>query len=328
MKRVLLGGLRVRVPFFAATASDDQRLWPWARGLRPDAVLFSYDMLRRRRRRASQRLTRTLGFRGLAIVDSGGYGRSTETDPTAVYRLQRTVGANLGIALDVGAAYRDPARLQWASVRRTIQHARAMRPRLRGTMALEAVVQGATPGQLASCSRALGALRYDVYGVPLSQQSKYRRYGAAVKRVAYAMSGLPPNATVHALGCGSRTLMAILSAVRVSIFDSTNYYTQALRGESLKSITMCALGTPQGKPECRLCLEERPRARTLEERADRNLHEIQKEMTRIRCAIEESQLNEYLARRLSKKVFREVAQAIEELSPFRKLRDARDQTPL
>jgi queuine/archaeosine tRNA-ribosyltransferase len=320
MKRITLGGRRIRVPFFAATASDDENLWPWKRGVRPDAVLISYDVLRQKSQRTSQPLARTLAFSGLMIVDSGAYGTSHERDPAAVYGVQRAVGANLGVMLDQVALTTDSARLQWAAVNQTIRYARAIRRRHRRGMTLEAVVQGATPGQLATCSRRLGALHFDAYGIPLSMQSKYRHYVAAVERVAYAMSGLPPNAKIHALGCGSRTLMAILTAIGVTIFDSGSYYLRATYGENIKSVTMCALGQPRGKAACKGCLEQRPPGRTLAARTDRNLHEILKEMTRIRCALEESQMNEYLERRLTKKVFRKVAQAVELLYPFRRLR--------
>jgi queuine/archaeosine tRNA-ribosyltransferase len=114
--------------------------------------------------------------------------------------------------------------------------------------------------------------------------------------------------------------MGVLTAMGVTIFDSASYYLRATYGENIKSVTMCALGKPRGKTACKSCLEERPPGRTLVARTDRNLHEVLKEITRIRCALEESQMDEYLKRRLTKKAFGQVAAAVERLYPFRRLR--------
>jgi len=319
LKRIRLGGRRIAAPFFAATASDDERLWSWKRGVRPDALLVSYDVLRLQRQRTTTPVARTLDFDGVVIVDSGGYGKSTEKDPAAVYRVQRTVGATLGVTLDRIPYTTDSPRVQWAAVNETVRNARLIRRRHRGRMALEAVIQGATPAQFADCGRRLAALRFDVYGVPVSMQSKYRRYAAAVERVAHAISALPSKATIHALGCGSRTLMAILSYIGVTIFDSRSYYQQAMYGENIEGVTMCALGTPRSKPTCGACLDRRRPGRTVEARTDYNLNETVKEMIRVRCALEESMMEEYLQRRLGKKAFNEISLLIERLTPARRL---------
>lgn len=318
LSRIRLGGRRIGTPFFAATAADDDRLWPWKRGARPDAVLVSYDVLRLGPQRTTTPVARTLDFTGVVIVDSGGYGTSTEKDPAAVYAVQRTVGANLGVALDRIAFTTDSPRVQRAAVNETVHNAALVRRRHRGAMALEAVVQGVTPRQFADCGRRLAALRFDVYGVPVSVQSKYRRYVAAVERVAHAMSAVPPKATIHALGCGSRSLIAILSYMGVAIFDSRSYYQRAMYGENVKNVTMCALGTPRGKPACGACLDRGRPGRTLETRTDYNLNEIRKEMIRVRCALEESMMEQYLRRRLGKKLFQQISSVIERLAPARR----------
>jgi tRNA-guanine family transglycosylase len=310
MKFASINHRRVRVPFFAATAADDERLWPWRRNTQPDAVLISYDVLRLDKERLKRSLAKTLSFRGFTIVDSGGYGTSRETNPLAVYELQKEVKCQLGVLLDKVALTTDPPRVQRAAIDQTIRNARKVRRRSRGAIALEAAVQGASPRQLAACARQLSALKFDVYGVPVSMQSKYRRYRAALERVATVKSALPPDSTIHALGCGSRTLIAILSALGVRIFDSRSYYQRALYGENLESVTMCSLTRPKKTPECTACLERRPPGRNLQERVDRNLHEMQKEILRVRCALGESEMEQYLRRRLSKKLFAEVLPVI------------------
>ena len=313
-RQITLGGKRLRLPFFAATVADDERLWSWKRGLRPEALLVSYDVLRMKQARTSQPLAETLDFDGPVIVDSGGFGANAETDASAVYRLQRAVGASLAIVLDRVAFTTDRRKEQLAAVAESVSNARLIRRRHRGAMTLEAVVQGATPEQLQGSSRALARLHFPVYGVPLGMQAKYRRYGPAVERVAYAVSALPSRAALHALGCGSRTLIAVLAYFGVTIFDARSYYQRALYGDNLKSVTMCALGAPRAKPGCGACLNRRRPGRSLEARADYNLNEILKEVTRVRCAIEESMMDEYLPRRLGRKVFDEISLAVERVT--------------
>jgi queuine/archaeosine tRNA-ribosyltransferase len=310
MKRALLGGRRVSTPVFAATVADNQRLWSWRRGVRPEALLISYDVLGGRRARTNVPLAETLAFDGLLIVDSGGYGTSSETDPGAVYRLQRAIGANVGVVLDKLPSALDSSRAQWASVRQTVANARRIHRRHRRGMSLEAVVQGVTPAQRQLCGSQLGTIGFDVYGVPVSAQARFRRYLSAVERFTQSVAAVPVGAQIHALGCGSRSLIAILSALGATIFDSRSYYQRAMYGENLAPVTMCAIGAPRSKPACDGCLDRRRPGRTLEGRTDYNLNEILKEMTRVRCALEASAMPSYLERRLGKRLFGQIAPSI------------------
>ena len=306
MRHFLLGGKRVKAPFFAATVGSNRRFWSWTRGVKPEALLVSYDVLGGKRANAKEPLTKTLEFDGLVIVDSGGYGISTETDPLAVYRLQRAIGANVGVVLDELPSAADSSRGQWASVRQTLANAQLIHRRHRGKMALEAVVQGVTAAQRVRCGADLVALGFHVYGVPVSAQARYRHYVPAVERFTESVGSAPPNAHLHALGCGSRTLIAILSALGATVFDSRSYYQRAMYGENLDSVTMCAVGKPRGKPECADCLKRNQKGRTLESRTDYNLKEISKEILRVRCALEESVMPTYLERRLGKQLFKRI----------------------
>jgi hypothetical protein len=306
MKHVLLGGKRMNVPFFAATVGSNRRLWPWTRGVKPEALLISYDVLGGKRANAKEPLTTTLEYDGLVIVDSGGYGTSIETDPLAVYRLQRAIGASVGVVLDEFPSAAESSRRQWASVRQTLANAQLIHARHRGKMALEAVVQGATAAQRVRCGTDLVALGFQIYGVPVSAQARYRHYVPAIERFTESVGSAPANSHLHALGCGSRSLIAILSALGATLFDSRSYYQRAIYGENLDAVTMCAVGKPRGKPGCADCLKRNPKGQTLESRTDYNLKEIQKEIFRVRCALEESVMPAYLERRLGKQLFKRI----------------------
>jgi tRNA-guanine family transglycosylase len=307
---------RPAAPIFAATVADDERLWPWTRGIHVDALLISYDILKLDARRLAQPLSKTLNSRVFTIVDSGGYGVSTETSATAVYKTQRAVGARLGIMLDRVVLSSQSPRTQKKAMDWTVRNAQLIKRKHRGTMELEGVIQGASPKQLAECGKRLATLQLDAYGVPLSAQSKYRRYSAALERIAHASSSLPPHARIHAMGCGSRTLMAILAAAGVTLFDSRSYYQRALYGENIESITMCALKRSTGSKECKTCMEKRSPGKTLQARTDYNLFEIGKEMSRIRCALRADAMDDYLQRRLKKKGELALLGKLQELKPL------------
>ena len=96
------------------------------------------------------------------------------------------------------------------------------------------------------------------------------------------------------MGAGSRTTIAVLAYFGVELFDSTSWYTAAMYGESFPPVTTCVVGTPLGKPQCKLCLSPPSHARSTAGRAKHNLTEIQKEITRVRCAQEEGVMREYV----------------------------------
>lgn len=314
--RMIVGGRRIDTPFFAATVADDERLWSWRRKVGVQALLISYDVLRLDPLRAGQTLPKTLQSKVPVIVDSGGYGLSVETSAAAVYKLQTSVDADVGVTLDYVALSTQTVREQQLAIDRTVRNAAIISRMHRGRMALEGVIQGATPEQLAACARRLARLQLDVYGVPVSNQSKYRRYGAALERIAYGASALPASARIHALGCGSRTLMAILAAVGVRVFDSQSYYKRALYGENIDGITMCVFGKPRGISACDACMLRRRPGRTLEGRTDYNLFEINKEIFRIRCALRESVMTEYLRRRLKVRGATNIFDKLKALQPL------------
>ncbi len=133
-----------------------------------------------------------------------------------------------------------------------------------------------------------------VFGVPVSRFSKNRQYLRAAERVLEVRDVLPRGSVMHAMGAGSRTTIAILAALGAELFDSTSWFTLATRGETLKPVTHCVLGKPTGKPACALC-QSKPRVPTSTRgKAAYNLIEVQKEVVRTRCALEEGCSKEYL----------------------------------
>ena len=213
----------LRPPTFAATIARDRSSWTWTRGVIPDAVLVSYDVLKPWHEAHDRDLQATLGFQGPIIVDSGGYGASVERDPRAVTAFQAAVGADLAVVLDARPSAAMSSRQQLVVLRRNavwLRDAKEQAPRIRH----EAVVHGLDVRQYQYAANLLATEAPAVYGVPVSDESRRRRYEQAVSRVLAIQERLPPRASIHALGCGSRTLMSLLAGVGVELFDSTSYF--------------------------------------------------------------------------------------------------------
>ena len=189
----------------------------------------------------------------------------------------------------------------------------------RGRMQLEVVIHGTTRLQQQTAARELAATGIRIFGVPMSRYSQYRQYAQGVDRFLTARQALPRSAVIHALGCGSRTLMGLLTYFGADLFDSSGYFRTATYGKRLDPITMCVLGKPAGKTECDLCQTKQRVVKTLSQYVRNNLLETLKEATRLRCACEHRVLDEYLRERLKKTALRTLQARADEIDPQRQV---------
>lgn len=305
---VTIGGHRLTLPAFAPTVFLDERSWFWTYGFSPDVLLVSCDVLAKRPSLARDRISKGLKFPGLVIVDSGGFGQNATLDPAVIAAMQRTVGADIAVALDrVAASWFSNAK-QWNMVRTTVANAAvAMRLHKRGSIRTEGVIQGATPDQRKWCATELRKAGVKQFGIPVSNFSKYRQYDESVRRVLEVKSLLPRTAIIHGMGAGSRTTMAVLAYLGVEIFDSSSWFTRAWRGERFTPVNSCVFDKPRGKPQCTFCPARPGRVRSAKDRVSHNLREDLKEIMRIRCAQEEKLMPSYLERRLKPAVMKKLA---------------------
>lgn len=315
-----LGGRRIRLPQFAPTVFLDRSTWFWTYGLRAEIALISYDVLAAVPKLLHHPVQESLGFNGTIIVDSGGFGRSEESNALTVYRAQRKLKAQIGVVLDriphQAASHVEQQRvLDW-----NIRNARTIARLRNRTMRIEGVVHGITPKQQAWSARALCGAGVGLFGIPMSSYSKYRLYAQGVDRFLIARNALPGNAVLHALGCGSRTLMALLTYFGADLFDSSGYFRTASYGKKLVPITMCVLGRPTGKPECAMCQERQQSFRTRTQYVRHNLLETLKEATRLRCARENGLLDEYLRNRLKATARRTLEARADLVDPQRRVK--------
>jgi tRNA-guanine family transglycosylase len=286
-------------PFtFYPSLSSDPSSWPWRNRVQLDGALISLDVLAKVPEALRDRgndVKSALGFSGFVILDNGAYGTHTVLDPLLVNSAQSAQRPNLQIVLDVPSSRLTLSLTQKRAVRSTIRNARRVVKANRGTAKLMAVVQGNTSDQIASCAVALEGLGFRHLGIPLSSMSKRRAYADAVTKVQIVRNALPKSTQLHALGCGSRTMMALMATLGVTSCDSSSYYKVAARGKLFEHESMCSIGEPYSRPECAQCLKRYRPPSSFRGRSTYNIRQILKEVQRCRCAAERGVLPKYLA---------------------------------
>ncbi len=291
----------------------DENTWFWKKDIRADGVLISYDVLQSKAGLLNPKtdIKKFLGFNGFVIIDSGAFGSSVETDPIVVYETQKRLNPDIAILLDKIPAKNSTPQSEKKDIDTTLKNASIVKRINRGKIFLMAVVQGNDIKKLEYCAKNLAELNFKMIGIPLSGFSKHRQYEAALMKVAVIKKYFKKGTILHALGCGSRTLIAILSSMGVRFFDSSSFYKAAMMGEAVKEVTFCSVNKPNSKIECKTCLKKQSAPKNFTDKSNYNLREIFKEVQRCRCAIDLGLMDEYLQKRLSKYVYKKIRKHIQ-----------------
>lgn len=142
----------------------------------------------------------------------------------------------------------------------------------------------------------------------MSRNSKYKQYQQGIERFLFIKKHFSETTIFHALGCGSRTMIAMLSSLSVRFFDSSAYYKAAFFGEAVEPITFCSIGKPNSKPKCKQCLIKQRTPHSDQTRINYNLRETFKEVQRCKCALAEKKMKDYLQLRLKPKHYELIVQ--------------------
>ncbi len=299
---------------FYPSVGLDKATWFWRNGISAEGLLISYDVLiKLRNYKSAARDTDVraiLGFDGLVIIDSGAFGKSVEKDAIIVYEEQKRLKPDIAILLDEIPGRRNSHNLERQAINKTILNARRVKKLNDGDLILMAVAQGNSEALLKFCSARLNAIGFNVVGIPLSHYSKYRQYAQAINKVKSIQGFFNKDTTFHGLGCGSRTMIAILAHFGVRFFDSSAYYKTALHGNAVKPISMCSINKPGSKKECSICLFKQRTPTTFKSTANYNLRETMKEIQRSRCALDEGVMKGYLLTRVEKTSLKKIAHLI------------------
>lgn len=144
----------------------------------------------------------------------------------------------------------------------------------------------------------------------MSYLSKNRKYSEAINKFLLIKKIIGNGSYFHGLGCGSRTLIMLLSHLGMNTFDSSSFYKIANYNKQIKQITFCSIGKPLNIKECKLCLFNQPAPKSIDHKIQYNLLEIQKEVFRCRCAIKKNVMVDYIKKRLSKYSFNKLKKMI------------------
>ncbi|MEZ5045677.1 MAG: tRNA-guanine transglycosylase [Chitinophagaceae bacterium] len=293
---------------FFPSISMDKKTWVWKNKIDTDGLLVSYDVLFSNKKifESKKPLGARLGYKNYIIIDSGAFGHSQETNPLVVYQMQKKAQADIAILLDkIPPKNADQKKIDEA-ITITLNNAKMIQQINNNELNLMAVIQGNTIATQSKCAKAYTKMGYKIIGIPMSTLSKYRRYTQGIEKVLNIKKLFPSHTIFHALGCGSRTMIAILSVMGVTFFDSSAYYKAAMYGEAIKPISMCSIGKAGSKPECKYCLKKQRVPKSYAAKVNYNVREILKEIQRSRCAKEMNVGKEYLEMRLKKNLFKKI----------------------
>ena len=125
-RQVAIAGHVVTLPLFAPTIFANSRTWFWKNGFDQEALLVSYDVLAQRPEWLASPLSDSLGFGGLVILDSGGFGDSPLIDSLSLAQVHRATKPHVGVSLDEIASEDHSSRQQWRKVRSTVANSQAL----------------------------------------------------------------------------------------------------------------------------------------------------------------------------------------------------------
>jgi len=294
--------LKINKPTFFPSISTDKNTWFWKDNIKADGLLISYDVLLNDPdfSGTTRNVKQVLGFDGFVIIDSGAFGLSEEDDPEVVFTTQKRLNPDIAILLDKIPSKDATESQQKKDIDITIKNAALISKQNNNKWLLMAVVQGNSEPLLNYCAQKLSNLKFRVIGIPLSQYSKYRQYESAILKVKNVKKHFDNKTIFHGLGCGSRSLIAILSHLGIRLFDSSAFYKAALHDEAVEPVTFCSINKPNSKKECKACLMTQRKPQSFKANVQHNLREILKEIQRCRCALQENRMKDYLLVRLEK----------------------------
>lgn len=250
-----------------------------------------------------------LEYDGPVMMDSGGfqilrYG-SVEVSPEEIVRYQDAIAPDIATILDIPTGIHTTRERAAETVRVTLERARqAVKLRSNKNVMWCGPVQGGLfSGLVAESARGIGVLDYHLHaiGSPVELLEGYR-YAELVNLVMAAKRNLPLQRPVHLFGAGHPMMLALAVVMGCDLFDSAAYVLYARDGRYLTPEGTLHLKELSCFPcECPICVNTSPeklRKTPDDERikilAKHNLHVTFGELRRIRQAIVEGRLWEYV----------------------------------
>ena len=277
-----------------------------------NAFITNAYLFYRRNKGKVRSIHQSLNWNNIIMTDSGGYQvliyGDVEIDNKTIVDYQRHIGSDIAVILDIPTGSHMDKQEAFKSIEETFRRAVEALPIIQDSDTLWVLpIQGAPYKDLVIYS-SVRAWKYPYHihalGSPTVLLEKYE-YSRLVELVALARIHLPPNRPLHVFGVGHPMIIPFLVALGADLFDSASYILYARdnrymvsggtkRVEELSyfpcSCPVCSKYTPQELYE----MSNGNRIRLL---ALHNIYKLMEEINRVKQAIKEGRLWEYLESR-------------------------------
>ncbi len=253
-----------------------------------------------------------LNFNGVIMTDSGGYQlliyKGVDTTPKEIVRFQEEIDTDIATILDIPTGWGVTKKYARHTINETIKRAKKLaKMKTRDDLAWVGPVQGGQYLDLvARSAREMGKLPFQVHalGSPTPVMEQYK-FDTLVDMIVTAKMNLPPNRPLHLFGAGHPFMFALVVALGCDFFDSAAYALFAREDRYMTEYGTTRLNELEYFPcSCPACVKTDPKSVRALPKADRqkmiaehNLHVSFCEMRRIKQAITEGRLWEYLEMR-------------------------------
>ncbi|MEM1674544.1 MAG: tRNA guanosine(15) transglycosylase TgtA [Candidatus Bathyarchaeia archaeon] len=255
---------------------------------------------------------RLLGFPGAIMTDSGAYqileyGEVGATNEEII-RYQEDIGSDIAVILDLPTGWNVTWDYAKYTVEETLRRARELWSiKSRGDIMWVGPVQGGRYVDLVALSaREIGSLPFDIHalGSPTPIMEQYL-FHILVDMILTAKMNLPVERPFHLFGAGHPFMFSLVVALGCDLFDSAAYSIFAREDRYITEYGTIRLEDLEYAPcSCPVCvkrspreLREMPKTERETEISRHNLYVCFAEIRRIKQAILEGRLWEYIEMR-------------------------------
>jgi len=253
-----------------------------------------------------------IGFSGPIMTDSGTFQAHVYGDvdvrPREILEFQRDIGTDVATILDEFTEPYDGRGIVEKKVRETVKRAKESESMSDKNTLIALPIQGSIyPDIREKCGRSMGELKGGLYPiggvVPLMEDY---RFTELIEVIIASKKGLGPRGPVHLFGAGHPMLYSLATLLGCDLYDSSSYAKYAQRGDlmypegtrNLDEISYLGCECPVCSSHDVELMKEKYDEGNIEPLAEHNLWICYKEIEKIKQAIKEGRLWEFVERRV------------------------------
>lgn len=253
-----------------------------------------------------------IGFDGAVMTDSGGYQvleyGDVSVTPPDMAEFERGILTDIAIPLDKPTGFGLPRRKAGQLVRHTLRVSReALRESEGNGQVWVGPVQGGEHLELvAKSAKSLADMGFEMMalGSPVEFMESYE-YGLLAQMIIAAKRKMPHHIPLHLFGAGHPLTVGFSVALGCDTFDSASYMLYAKQGRYITEDGTRRIQDITVFPcNCRICLAHTPREINQMDQPEKtnsiaihNLYAIKNEVDKVKQAIFEGRLWEYVMKK-------------------------------